>query len=76
VCVAPKFRGSQRKQFPMTRNQPLVSVSPIRIFLPVRAATTDEAFRRIVGVEVQKRLDKSALLKNLRENRPLSSREP
>jgi len=59
----------------MTRNQPLVSVSPIRIFLPVRAATTDEAFRRIVGAEVQKRLDKSALLRNLRENKSVSSPE-
>jgi hypothetical protein len=76
VCVAPKFRGPKEKRFPVTRNQPLVSVSPIRIFLPVRAATTDEAFQRIVGVETQERLDKSAMLKNLRENRNLSSRGP
>ncbi len=76
MCVAPKFSIFQRKRLPVTRNQPLVSVSPIRIFLPVRAATTDEAFRRIVGAEVQERLDKSALLGNLRENKPASSAEP
>jgi len=59
----------------VTRNQPLVSVSPIRIFLPVRAATTDEAFRRIVGAEAQERLDKSALLRNLRENKRVGSQD-
>ncbi len=48
---------------------------PDSIFLPVRAATTDEAFRRIVGMEAQERLDKSALLRNLRENKSVSSQE-